>query len=528
VDLFLAMLPILLALALMAFFRFPASRALLIAFASVAIIAFFYWKMEINALAAYSLLGVLKSLDIFFIILGAILLLNVLQKTGLMSVINKGFSSISPDRRIQAIIIAWLFGSFIEGSAGFGTPAALAAPLLVGMGFPPLASCVVSLIANTTAVPFAAAGTPTLTTLATIESDIVGAGLSFPGFSRALTTTIAAILGPGGLLVPVFIVFVLTVIFGHERRFKSFIEMLPFSLFSGLAFVLPYMIMARFAGPEFPSIFGSLTGLIVIIGASQFRFLVPGYTWDFPAKAGSKKHVDVNKSDADHQAGHIQGQPLHGHWFTAWIPYLAIVIYLLVTRIPQLGLKQLIRSVDLTIPTLLGVHGADYTFEILYNAGLLPFVAVALLTAIIKKQSFREIKHVAFATIKQVRPIAIALFCAVALVQVMMHTDINRSGLPSMLTLIAVRLAEQTGPVYPLVAPFIGMLGTFVSGSCTVSSVMFGPLQFQTALLLRYSPLVIVGLQVAGAAIGNMFCINNVVAVASTTKMAGSEGKIML
>jgi len=183
--------------------------------------------------------------------------------------------------------------------------------------------------------------------------------------------------------------------------------------------------------------------------------------------------------------------------------------------------------VVIRIPSLLGVAAADYSFEVLYNAGLFPFVLVALLTGIWRKIKGREIGRVTLATARQVQPIAIALFCAVALVQVMMNSNLNNSGLPGMLTQIAGRLAESTGPVYLLVAPFIGILGAFVSGSCTVSCIMFGSLQFQTALLLNLSPLVIVGLQVAGGAIGNMFCINNVIAVGATTGTTGSEGKII-
>jgi len=525
-DTFLAVLPILLALGLMAIFRLSASRALLIAFASVVIIALFYWKMDITVLAAYSLLGVLKSLDILFIIFGAILLLNMLHRTRLLRAITAGFSNISPDRRIQAIIIAWLFGAFIEGSAGYGTPAALVAPLMVGMGFPPLAACMIALIANTTPVPFAAAGTPTIITLKTIEADIVGAGFSFAGFSRDLTSMITIILGVGGLLIPAVIVFVITFVFRKDRRMRSFLEMLPFALFSGLVFVIPYHLLARFLGPEFPSIIGALVGLLVVIAAAKLKFLVPRNIWDFPAQEKpspgqmdslAKKDTKVILSASEKPVSTL----------AAWAPYAVIALYLFVSRIPMLGIKDPIKSVVISIPGLLGVPGADYSFEVLYNAGLFPFVLVAILTGIWRKLKGREIGLVALATAKQVQPIAIALFCAVALVQVMMNSNLNNSGLPGMLTQIASRLAAGTGPVYPLVAPFIGILGAFVSGSCTVSCVMFGSLQFQTALLLKLSPLVIVSLQVAGGAIGNMFCINNVIAVASTTGIAGSEGKIM-
>lgn len=525
-DTFLAILPIILALGLMAIFRFPASRALLVAFASVILIALLYWKMDFRVLASFSLLGVLKSLDILFIIFGAILLLNMLLKTGLIPVINAGFSNISPDRRIQAIIIAWLFGAFIEGSAGYGTPAALVAPLMVGLGFPPLAACMIALIANTTPVPFAAAGTPVIITLNTIEADITAAGFSFSSFSSDFTSIIATILAPGGFLIPTVIVFLMTFIFGKERRLRSFLEIIPFSLFSGLVFVVPYYLMARFLGPEFPSIIGALIGLFAIIGAAKLKFLVPRNNWDFPADGNPAFQKKDVKADNDLKKL-LPSLEKPVSLLVAWTPYIVIALYLFITRIPMIGLKDLIRSVVINVPGLLDVSAADYSFEILFNAGLFPFVSVALLTGIWHKLKFREIGKVTLATAKQIRPIAIALFCAVALVQVMMNSDLNNSGLPSMLAQIASKLSDGTGPIYLLIAPFIGILGAFVSGSCTVSCVMFGSLQFQTAQLLNLSPLVIVGLQVAGAAIGNMFCINNVIAVASTTGITGSEGKII-
>ena len=191
---FLALLPILIALGLMIVIKMPASKALFISFLSVVVIAIFYWQMPPVAFSAFSLLGILKSLDILLIFFGAIFLLNVLKRTNLLPVINKGFASISPDRRIQAILIAWLFSAFMEGAAGFGTPAALAAPLLLTLGFPPLAACTLALIGNTTPVPFAAVGTPTLTTLTTLVNDISSLGFAQDVFARDLTTMIAQIM----------------------------------------------------------------------------------------------------------------------------------------------------------------------------------------------------------------------------------------------------------------------------------------------------------------------------------------------
>lgn len=526
---FLAILPILLALMLMVALKMPASRALVLAFLSVTLIALFYWQMPLLVFSAYSLLGILKSLEILFIIFGAIYLLNILKKTGLLAVINQGFSRISTDRRVQALIIAWLFGAFIEGAAGFGTPAALAAPLLLSIGFPPLAACTIALIANTAPVPFAAAGTPTLTTLTTIADNITRAGFLPDAFSRELTSTIAFLLSFGGVLVPAMIVFVLTFLFGRQRRFRSFIEFLPFSLFAGLAFIVPYYLLARYMGPEFPTIIGSLTALLLVIGAVKLKFLQPKHVWKFAVEDGlpDQESPDSNNGQQPENAGVFAEKSGKASLLVAWSPYIAIALYLLVSRLPFLGLKEALRGIALTIPGLLGLQNVDFRFEVVFNAGIFPFIVVALLTAIIGRLSAREILGVTMATAKQIKGIAIALFCAVALVHVMMHSHNNNAGLPSMLTQIATQLAAWTGPAFPLASPVIGILGSFISGSCTVSSIMFSPIQFQTALLLDLSPVIIVALQVAGGAIGNMFCINNVIAVASTTGMVGSEGKII-
>ena len=517
---FLALLPILIALGLMIVIKMPASKALFISFLSVVVIAIFYWQMPPVAFSAFSLLGILKSLDILLIIFGAIFLLNVLKRTNLLPVINKGFASISPDRRIQAILIAWLFSAFMEGAAGFGTPAALAAPLLLTLGFPPLAACTLALIGNTTPVPFAAVGTPTLTTLTTLVNDISSLGFAQDVFARDLTTMIAQIMGAGGILIPSFITFVLTVVFGNSRRLKSFLEFVPFSLFSGLAFVAPYYLLARYLGPEFPSIIGSLIALILVITAVRLKFLVPRHIY----------RLDDERSESEPEGPGLAEAPtgqLQPRLLTAWAPYIAIALYLLISRLPFLGIKEWIKTIAIDIPDVLQVPQADFRFEFIYNAGILPFILVAVLTGIARRLTGKEILTVMQSTAKQIRNNAIALFSAVALVHVMMYSNINDAGYPSMLTQNANQLADKTGQAFPLISPFIGMLGSFVSGSCTVSSIMFSSLQFQTAVLLDFSPIVIVALQVSGGAIGSMFSINSVIAVSSTTEMTGQEGRII-
>ena len=156
----LAFLPILFCVVAMAAFNWPAKVALPISWALACIFGFFFWKMDVVSLVAYSVSGLLNSLDVLIIVMGAILVMNTLKRSGGMSTINNGFKLVSKDARIQAIIIGFMFCSFIEGAAGFGTPAALAGPLLVSLGFPPVAAATVALICDSVAVSFGAIGTP--------------------------------------------------------------------------------------------------------------------------------------------------------------------------------------------------------------------------------------------------------------------------------------------------------------------------------------------------------------------------------
>ena len=230
--------PFLAALILMAFFNFSSGKALVISYLMSVFSALFLWKMDIAGVASASLYGGLKALDLLLIIGGAILLLNALRETGLMAVISSVFQRISPDRRVQALIIGYLFGAFIEGAAGYGTPAAIAAPLLVGLGFPPVAACSVALISNSTPVPFAAAGTPMNSVMMNLEAQLRQNGGSVALMAHQTTMKTVLYLGASGILVPVMVVAVLVLSCSRHRRLASILEMLPFCVFSGLVFII--------------------------------------------------------------------------------------------------------------------------------------------------------------------------------------------------------------------------------------------------------------------------------------------------
>ncbi|TVQ88712.1 MAG: L-lactate permease, partial [Bacteroidetes bacterium] len=174
----LAALPIIVIFVLMVVLRQPATKAMPVAFLFTLLLAVFIWNTHWNWVAAASLNGVVIAFKILLIVFGALTLLFTLRESGAIATINRGFTNISPDKRVQAIIITWLFGSFLEGAAGFGTPAAITAPLLLSLGFPALAAVMVALIANSTAVSFGAVGTPTIIG--------VGTSLDLPDVQQAL------------------------------------------------------------------------------------------------------------------------------------------------------------------------------------------------------------------------------------------------------------------------------------------------------------------------------------------------------
>lgn len=522
---FLSLSPILLALAVMVIRRIQLSapKALLLSLVLAVVLAAGVWKMEPQALAAFGVLGFCKAMEVFFIIFGAILFLNMLRRCGYMEAIQRSFSRVSPDRRVQAILIAWLFGAFIEGTAGYGTPAALAAPLLVALGFPPVAACIVCLIANSTPVPFAAAGAPITAMLSAISSDITGNaqyaaqyGLDYDGFFQACTRLVTLFLGVGGVAVPLLLIGVFLFLYGEKgRRFRDFVEILPFGIFTGLSFCLPYYLVSL-SGHAFPSIVGAVVGLLLSVTAASKGFLVPKHVWRFAndQPTGRRLVFDVDQRRA---------MPV----WKGWVPYGCIGLFLLVSRVDAFGLKPLLQSLEVGWSSLFGVEGCSYSFQPLWNPGLLPFALFAVILGLVSGIGIQDVGRVCLGSFFQLLKVFSALVFGVAMVQIMMNSGINTSGMDSMLLVAAQAIADVTGQFFPLVSPVIGILGAFISGSCTVSCVMFASLQFNTALLTGINPVYTCALQCAGGALGNMICINNVVSVAATTGATGEEGKII-
>lgn len=525
----IAFIPLVFTVIVMAGFNWSAKRALPVAWLITAVIAFGVWKMDIGSVAAYSVQGMLNSLDTIIIVFGAILIMNTLKASGGMAVINKGFSTLTPDRRIQMIIVAFTFGAFIEGAAGFGTPAALAAPLLIGLGFPPLAAAMTALIMNSVPVSYGAVGTPTNTAFTTVTDQVIALGGEPEAFKMALSKWTAighAIMCP--FIILICLMLMIKFFGGKNNQIKHAFGALPFVIFTSIVFDIPYLIFAIFLGPEFPSLIGALIALPIVMAAAKKGLFLPKDVWDFPPH---EEWEDEWHATTEIQEDESMKVETNMSMVKAWIPYVIIALILVVTRVPQFGIKAILNSTNgpwaINIHNLLGFEGVDWSFKWAWSPGVLPFVLVAILTIFIHGMSGEQVKRAWKDTFDMVSGAAIALVFGVAMVQLFRSTNVNTSGLESMIFIMAKGLADLAGQAYIVVAPFIGVLGAFISGSNTVSNTLFSSLQFETATILVMPQVLIVALQNLGGAIGNMTCINNIVSACATTGTVGREGLLV-
>lgn len=533
----IASLPILTTIILMVFFGWSAKKALPLAWAMAAVIGITIWKMPVLEIAARTISGFMGAFETICIIFGAILLMNVMKNSGAMVTINHIFSDITRDARIQAVIIGYLFGGFIEGVAGFGTPAALGAPILISLGFPPLAAASVCLVYNSTPVCPGPVGVPTLTASSVVKSAVAALGQDPDLFTRQLTVYTCVPHMIGGVAVIIMGVAVLCKVFGKNKSFKDVLPALPFCLFTGAVLGTIYIGMAFLAGPELVCMTAFGGTLVISIIAARKGFLMPKECWTFEG-------VEQWGDDTWQSTGKVRAaRERHVRIRYTLLPYLIICIILFLTRVDAFGIKSILNSDPfiLHIHNILGFEDINWDFKFLYNPGIVPFMIVAFFTLFEQKVSRKYAKIAVWDSLNMISGAAFALLFGVAMVNIYRYTANDAIGAAiastsgvsgsyggsSMLFAMAQAIGGIFSHVYVFIAPFIGVLGAFMSGSCTVSNTLFAGLQFEIATVLGLPQLIIVALQNMGGAIGNMICINNIVAVGATTGTNGNEGRII-
>ncbi|MBU0706277.1 L-lactate permease [Patescibacteria group bacterium] len=460
-----------------------------------------YFGSDLKLMNATLIDGLLTAWTPILVIWGAIFLFRTMENTGGMQVVRNWLNGITHNKVAQLMIIGWAFAFLIEGASGFGTPAALAAPLLVGLGFPALSVAMLTLIMNSVPVTFGAVGTPVWFGLGQL-------GLTDPqlieiGAKSAIIHTVAALVIP--IIALRFVV-----------SFKEIRKNLLFVYLSILACVIPYVLLAQ-SSYDFPSIVGGFIGLIISV-------------WIAKMGIGLEKTKKI-------RADKISLSAITKATFPLW----GTMLLLLITRIPAIGLKALLTSsahslslslqpvADLLISSSLVLQlknilgtGTNFSHALLYVPSIIPFFVVSFIAFLIYSSKGEVIKNSWSQSWQRMKKPIIALLAALVFVKLLLV-----DGDKALTLMIGRSLADLTGGYWQYFSAYLGGLGSFFSGSNTVSNLTFGGIQQGIATSLNLNLTTILAAQSVGGAMGNMVCINNIVAVCSVLGLMNVEGRII-
>ena len=522
----LAFAPIALSGVLLVGLGWSAKKAMPLVYVVTALIALTAWGVSFNRVAAATLEGIIITVQVLWIIFGALLLLNTLKHSGGIASIRSGFARITPDRRIQVILIAWLFGCFIEGASGFGTPAAVAGPLMVAVGFPALSAVMFGMIIQSTPVSFGAVGTPLLVGVQgglqreSMTQALAAQGQTWADFFNLVVERVALGHAIAGTLIPVFLVFFMTRFFGRNRSWADALPAVPFALFAAFAFTIPYGLAGRFLGPEFPSLLGGLLGLALATLAARAGFLVPKKSWDF---ADAKEWPADWMGNIEMKLDELGSRRIPT--LLAWVPYGLLALILVLSRTLS-SFKAWLLSVSVGVKDILGETGISGNFQPLYLPGGV-LVFVCLVTIVLHRMPVADFMKGVRESGGTLIGAGFVLVFTVPMVRIMIQSGVNANELASMPISMARWVAGSVGEVYPFFAPTVGALGAFLAGSNTVSNLMLSQYQYSVAQALGVSGATMVAAQSIGAAAGNMIAIHNVVAASATVGLMGREGQTL-
>lgn len=498
IPLVASILPIATLVILILFRRTPTHRAGIAMSIVTLLSATLVWQLSLPVISGAVVRGVGIALELIFIILFAITLLELLKRTGAIDILQKFLVSISPDKRIQAILIGWFFVSFIEGVAGFGTPAALAAPLLMAVGFSGIAAACIALIGDSVAVTFGAVGLPILLGIGEGAHGALPASLMAIGSHTALLHLTVAPLIPLSMAI-------LASYFetgSLKQGFKGGLALTPYALVAGFAFMIPYYLTARFLGPEFPSIIGAIIGMCIMVPLT-------------------KHHILHRRPAGEHLPVH----PPYMDVLRACMPYILALVILLITRIGYLPVGTWIKQFALSWPSIAG-GPLSYAVSPLYSPGAV-FLLVSLFVWYTRRLPSKDFKQIFSESVGKVAKPLVALVGILISVQLMLASEHNALGLPSMPIIGSSLLALTGGSIYTMLSPMVGLLGAFVAGSSTVSNLLFASFQLHMADIHGLNPLTILALQGVGSAVGNMIAAHNVVAVLTIVGLYGREAEVI-
>ncbi|WP_029009353.1 L-lactate permease [Azospirillum halopraeferens] len=479
----LAVTPILLILGLMVGLRWPAAAAGLAGLAATLAIALFgfdFGRATFAELGPVPAVGgalaeaAFVAVTILWIVFPALCIYELQLAGGAFEVLKAALARLTDDSRSMAILVAWFFALFIEGAAGFGTPVALAAPILVSLGFGPVPAVTLVLIGHAAGVSFGAVGTPVLPQVALTE---------LPGAEIARATGLLH--GLLGWILLAFVVRIAGAAMGVRAGLRDWI----LAGAAAACFLVPFLLLSGLVGPELPTLAGALIGGLAFVALLRLR-------------GGGRA------------AGGAADGGGAGVLLRAMLPYLVLLACILLTRLVP-PVREALRAVEWAWTLPGGFHG---TVQPLYHPGTMLLIGF-LAGGALQGRSARAMGQAALRAAGRLPLVVVALAAMLALARLMVHAG--------MIGTLAEAAAQVFGPVWPLLAPAVGVLGTFVTGSATASNILLTDFQEATAARLGLPVLWLIAAQGFGAAVGNIVCPHNIVAGGATVGLQGREGEVL-
>ncbi len=485
-EFILAMLPIIWLIAALSGLKMAGHKACVIALLLTMVLAVGYWRLNALYTATAALEGALNALwPICLVIVAALFTYDLTLKTGAMELIKKMLAGVSRDKRVLALIIGWGFGNFMEGMAGFGTAVAIPASMLAGIGLDPMSAVLGCLVVNSTPTAFGSVGVPTVTLGSVTGLDAVPlAG------SVVLIQCILTFLSP----------FLMVCICG--KGIKALKGMIPTTLVASLSFTVPWYITARVLGPELPDIIGSICSMGCLIIAAKVFNRGPDEEYAIQTAGDGKAGGSITVS-----AG-----------VRAWSSFILIFLLLMFTSTLCPPIHNAIAGIKSTVTVYAGEGGNALSFSWINTPGVMIFIA-AVIGGAIQGALPKDMLEVFIETLKKYWKTILTICAVMATAKIMSYSG--------MISDIARFLVVVAGPFYPFIAPLIGALGAFVTGSGTSTCVLFGGLQSETALALGLDASWMAAANVMGAGIGKMICPQGIAIGAGAINAVGSESKIL-
>lgn len=490
-------IPIIVIFYLLAIRKTPGQVAGVAAMVAAVLVAIFAYSMPISVAFSATVMGIFYGIfPIFWIVITAIFIYNMTVETGQFDVIKNSIATITDDRRLQALLIAFAFGAFLEGAAGFGTPVAISAGMLVGLGFNPLYAAGLCLIANTAPVAFGGIGIPIIvagqvTGLDTMKiSQMVGRQLPFLS-----------------VIIPIWLVVLMS-------GWKATMEVLPACLVAGVSFAVFQFLSSNYLGPELPDIIASLAAILAL--TVFLKSWKPASIWRF----SDEKPVSQGQ-----KAVTLTGSQI----VKAWAPFMILTVMVILWGIKPIKALLEMPTISIEMP---GLHklvtqtapivnkpatmAAVYKINWLSAAGTALFIA-SILSAMVLGVGVGQFFSILGKTFKQLIKPLITIPSVLGLAYVM-----NYSGMSSTLGLFLA----GTGSLFPFFSSFLGWLGVFLTGSDTSANALFGNLQAVTAQQVGVDPILTVAANSSGGVTGKMISPQSIAVATAATGLVGKEGEL--